>query len=117
MKLVLQRISPASLAASCAVIGFVFEIPFAVAAVVSGARGWGGTVYGLLPVRGQGAALMLLGLAMPFLCAVAGALLGAAIAFVLNLAARMGGGIEIEVQASSVSQPTEGLDRPSKGPN
>jgi hypothetical protein len=117
MKLVLQRIKPASLAASFAVIGFVLEIPFAVAAVVSGARGWGGTINGLLPIRGQGAQLIVLGLAWPVLCAFAGALLGAVIAFALNAASRMGGGIEIEVQTSSVLQSMEGRDRPPKSPN
>jgi hypothetical protein len=100
MKLRLKRISPASLAATLAILYFIvglFVAAFGIIAAFSGAQF---TMSGPPTFSGAGLSMLPLAIAYPFLAALLGAIGGFLIAWVYNFTVRFTKGIQVEFTES-----------------
>lgn len=96
MKLRIQRIEPASLAATLAAIYFMVGLFLSVLALVAALAGGQLSVRGPLGFPGAGMSLIVLALVYPLLAAFVGAITGFLLAWIFNLSARLTRGLVIE---------------------
>lgn len=96
MKLRIQRIEPASLAATLAVVYFIVSLFLAGLALLAALAGGQFTLHGPLGFSGAGASLLALALVYPVLAAFVGAISGFLLAWMFNLSTRVTQGLVIE---------------------
>jgi uncharacterized membrane protein len=100
MKLRLQRISPASLAATLAIIYFIVGLIIGLFGIIAAFTGVQFTMNGPASFSGAGLSMLPLAIGYPFLAALFGAIGGFLIAWIYNFAVRFTKGIQVELTES-----------------
>ena len=100
MKLRLQRISPASLAATLAIIYFILGLIIGLFGIIAAFTGAQFTMSGPATFSGAGLSMLPLAIAYPFVAALLGAIGGFLIAWIYNFTVRFTKGIQLEFTES-----------------